>query len=460
MPIRHDYLGNPVTVDSDAALSAIDDFVGGLLGYQTRALAVLDAAAAEPQNGLANAYAGALVLLGEQPSSPADALPYLRQAEAAVPLLTERERGFVEFLKLWHADDIPAALRVGEELIGRFPRDLALLKLCHYLCFNRGDAAGMLRLALSVLPSSADVAETHGMLAFAFEQCHLMRDAEAAARTALDLSAKEPWAQHALAHVMLTEGRIDEGSQFLEVAKGGWIGLNSFMSTHLWWHQALFKLSQGEISQVLAIYDTKCWGIEPSYSQDQIGAVSLLARIELAGGAVGDRWQALAPYLALRAHDTVQPFLSLQYLYGLARAGRREAHELLASIETRAATAPEHARDVWRRVALPAASALLAHAEGRFEAAATGLETALPRLAAIGGSHAQRDLFEQIHLDVLARTGRWSAAQQILELRRRHDPDGVPINQHLAVAYELLGLPVQAVEARSRARATAGRHHR
>ena len=54
---------------------------------------------------------------------------------------------------------------------------------------------------------------------------------------------KEPWAQHALAHVLLTRGRIDEGARFLEQAADTWTELNSFMVTHLWWHLTLFYLS-------------------------------------------------------------------------------------------------------------------------------------------------------------------------------------------------------------------------
>jgi ATP/maltotriose-dependent transcriptional regulator MalT len=56
---------------------------------------------------------------------------------------------------------------------------------------------------------------------------------------------KEPWAQHALAHVFLTRGRMDEGALFLEEVADTWSGLNSFMLSHIWWHLALFYLSQG-----------------------------------------------------------------------------------------------------------------------------------------------------------------------------------------------------------------------
>ena len=70
----------------------------------------------------------------------------------------------------------------------------------------------------------------------------------------------------------------------------------------------------------------------------------------------------------------------------------------------------------------------------------------------IGGSHAQRDLFQQIYLDSLVRSGARVAAQQLLEERRRFEPDGVALNRTLAALYAELGLPAQAAEAAARAR--------
>jgi hypothetical protein len=296
------------------------------------------------------------------------------------------------------------------------------------------------------------------MAAFAFEQCHLLDEAECAARTALELKRKEPWAQHALAHVMLTRGRIDEGAGFLEGVADTWTDLNSFMFTHIWWHLALFYLSQGRRSSVLDIYDRHCWGIAKDYSQDQIGAVSLLARMEIAGIDVGTRWRDLGDHLAARACDTVQPFLTLQYLYGLARAGRAEAGTLLDTVRAAAGTAPLHAREVWRDVALPACEGLYAYARGDFEGAWRYLSAVMPRMAEAGGSHAQRDLFEQILLETAIKSGRTVTAQQMLERKRSADPESVPINRALAAVYADLGLPAPAEQARARAAATLSRH--
>jgi hypothetical protein len=49
----------------------------------------------------------------------------------------------------------------------------------------------------------------------------------------------------------------------------------------------------------------------------------------------------------------------------------------------------------------------------------------------IGGSHAQRDLFGQLLLDAHLKLGNWAIAQQMLEMRRTWDPDGVPVNRAL-----------------------------
>ena len=444
-----DGLGNPVSTTDAALLAGLDDFTQGFLRYETRASGILKTAAANPGSALANAYAAALFMLLESPFGPRRARSFLETAQAASDAHA-REIAFIDFVRTWIEGDIPRAIDRAEAIIEAWPRDLVAAKLGQYLAFNRGDAPRMLRLALAAARACADVPQVHGMTAFGYEQCHLLGDAEAAARRALEMTEREPWAQHALAHVMLTQGRIDEGAAFMQAAATTWTGLNSFMVTHNYWHLALFRLSQGRADEVLALFDNQCWAGDRDYSQDQIGAVSLLARLELAGVDVGERWGEVAAYIAERGEDVELPFLSLQYLYGLARAGRQEAGMLMEAFRRRAWDAPAHGRPVWAEVALPAAEGILAWLGGRPDEAVAHLDRALPRLWEIGGSHAQRDLFEQIRLAALTQAGHWVAVQQSLETRRGCDPDGVPLNRQLARAYEALGLPDQAAEAARR----------
>jgi len=436
-----DSLGNPLSLTDPASVARVDDFVMGFIACEARAVDVL--AAAQDTHPLVQAYCAALHMFAEARDAVANARPFIARAQSGVARATARERRFIAAVAAWVAGDITGAIRLHHEQAREFPRDLASLKLGQYHCFNTGDCPGMLRLALATLPAATDVPYVHGMAAFGYEQCHLLREAEASARRAIAMCRKEPWAHHGLAHVMLTEGRLSEGLAFMQDVSDSWTGLNSFMVTHNWWHVALFLIELGRDAEALAVYDEQVWGVDKAYSQDQIGAVSLLARFELAGIDVGERWQELADRLALRLDDHVLPFLDLQYLYGLARAGRPEADLLLHGIEAFAPQAPPSTRAAWERVCVPAARGLLAHAHGDHAGAIDGLGLALPRLIQIGGSHAQRDLFEQVYLDALVRCGTeatLAGAQGILQPQRNGQPESLRLRRQTAAVHEALGL--------------------
>jgi hypothetical protein len=435
-----DALGNPVTLESPAALAPLNDFVEGFIASEARVANILQAGS--DGSALVQAYCAALHMFAETGDAPAQARPFLVRAQAAAPRATAREQRFVAAVAAWVERDIPRAIALHEEQASECPRDLASLKLGHYHLFNRGDSPGMLRLALAAQPAADDVPYLHGMLAFAWEQCHFLEQAEASARHAIALRRKEPWAHHALAHVLLTQGRITEGHAFMREVSPTWSGLNSFMVTHNWWHQALFALELGHDDEALALYDGHVWGEVKEYSQDQINAVSLLARLELAGVDVGERWTDVASYLAERLHDHVLPFLDLQYLYGLARGGRAmEAQVLLHNIESHAQRVPPDERAGWLGVCVPASQGLLAHARGDWEFAVDALGAALPRLVEIGGSHAQRDLFAQLHLDALIRSGHLSGAQHLLQQQLRGQPESRRLKRQATKLYAALGLP-------------------
>lgn len=439
-----DALGNQITGAAPDLLVLIDRFADSFLSYRNGMADILSLIDAHPDCCIGNAYAGFLWMFLESPEAPARAAPYAARALAAPG--TAREAANAQMLAAWVAGDIPRAIDICETTARENPTDLVLIKLAQYHLFNLGDAVGMLRLGLLATP---DLPYVHGMTAFGFEQCHLLAEAESEARRALQIEPTDPWAHHALAHVMLTTGRIEEGAAFMESVADSWADLNSFMHTHNWWHLALFYINRDRADDVRRIYDTHVWGREKDYSQDQVGAASLLARMEFAGIDVGARWGDLADHIARRGADTVSPFLSLQYLYALARADRPEAAQLMQAIAARAAT-PAHDSAAWAEVALPAADGIRAHASKDYDTAIRALGLALPRMAEIGGSHAQRDLFEQIHLDALIRAGRASAAQQVLEMRRTYDPGSIPLNRMLAQVYTAVGLPEQAKTAHQR----------
>jgi tetratricopeptide (TPR) repeat protein len=204
--MAQDSLGNEVSTRSATTLAGIDDFVGGFLGYETRATNVLAAADADPDSVLANIYSGFIWMFLEAKGAEERAQIYLDRARAAVASANEREALILGQLERWIAGDVPAVQKLGDEIADRFPRDLASVKLHQYFSFNRGDAAAMLGIARKVEAQNVDKPHIHGMLAFGYEQMHQLDQAERSARRALEIKQKEPWAQHALAHVIRPAG--------------------------------------------------------------------------------------------------------------------------------------------------------------------------------------------------------------------------------------------------------------
>jgi hypothetical protein len=130
-----------------------------------------------------------------------------------------------------------------------------------------------------------------------------------------------------------------------------------------------------------------------------MNAVSLLARLEMAGVACGDRWADLADWLAPRTSDHVNGLLDLHYLLGLARAGRDDA--VLRMGASLADKARRSGDIVWRAIVPKAGAGLVAHARRQWQAAARLLGEVLPGLARLGGSSVQRELFAQLHADAM-----------------------------------------------------------
>lgn len=404
MVIRRDRFGLAVTTDSPATAEAIDRFTGEVLSHGREAGLLLAAAEADPGCALLQAYSGALYLFLQTAEGAAKAAPFLERARTLARGASERERLTVAALDAWGAGATDRALHLHRTIARRWPRDLLNLKLAQIHQLNRGDRAGMRELAEAALPHNWRTSYAWGMLAFALEQAGALDAAEDAGRRAVAMNPDDPWAQHAVAHVLEARGDPAAGLAFVEPLSGTWERCSSFMYTHNWWHTALFRLELDEQAAALALFDGRVWGVRKTHVQDQVNAVSLLSRLELRGVDVGGRWADVADHVRPRIHDRQNGFLDLHYLYALARAGDGEAVAcLLAGMEGFAATGPASCRPVWHEVAVPAARALAAHAAGRFAEAAATLGPLLPRLYLLGGSTAQQTWFHRLHHDARRR---------------------------------------------------------
>ena len=397
-----DAQGLAVTTDSPTAIDGINQFANQLLGYGNNAAVILNARAIDRTSSLVNAHTAALYLFGETTAARTNALPFLYRAQAQMPHATERERLYVSAIAAWADRDLDRALIYHEALADRYPRDLISVFIAQYHYFFRGDNGALLKLMEKILPANQENHYVYGMMAFALEQCYCLEEAEATGRYATQISHRDPWAHHAVAHVMETQGRFDEGIDWMEALADTWEDCGSFFC-HNWWHVALYYLAREDYPHVLKLYDRYVWGrAVKDYTQCHVDAISLLLRLELRGFDVGDRWQTVGGYLPEHLHDHILPLIDTHYAYALVRSGQIDlAHSLLDSMQRNAAIAKPSTQSTWAEVALPTAKGMIAHAQGDWSSAIAHLRPAMPRLQAVGGSHAQRNVFEQVYLNAL-----------------------------------------------------------
>ena len=394
--IHHDQFGLPITNVSESGAKAYDRYVNEYLSYGAQLRDLFAAADENPGSALLNANAAALHLSFEASIGWEAAAPYLAKMRAGMKDATEREHLFCQSIEAWARFDFAGALKSLDELSVRWPADLCAIKWGQYHAFNRGDQAALLRFGERARVAHEERPYAHGMIAFALEQNHRLDEAEDEGMRAAEIAIDDAWAHHAVAHVMETHGRASDGVRWLDHCSHTWEHKGVFIRDHNWWHAALFRLSLGQTTEALSIYDRRLWGVWPEFPQEQIGAISMLWRLQLRGVDVGDRWVSVVEQVRDRTSDHLLPFHDLHYLCALAMAGEPgEAEDYAAKIADHAAQLPKGNRSVWTEVAAPAANAMVMFSRNDRQKAGEELASIIPVLHRVGGSHAQRHMFQE-----------------------------------------------------------------
>lgn len=392
-----------VTTDSPIAITHLNCFIDQALAYGNQAEAViLQAIDADPTCAIAQAYAAAYYLSQETAIARQTAIAHLNLALRYADCVTKREQWYISAIAAWASGKVSKAIEWHEAIAATYPRDLISVQQGQYHYFYRGQARRLLSIAETALPAS-DSPYLYGMLAFGLEQCGELDQALKVGLQAVALNRFDPWAQHAIAHVLEEQQRPQAGIIWMESHADTWEQCNSMLYTHNWWHVALYYLALGNVQTVLELYDRRIWGrANPASPKDQVGAIATLLRLELHGVNVGDRWDVLAPHLYLRLHEHALPFQDLHYVYALARAGYTDwAAELLQSLTLHTKQVPAELQHTWLDITLPVAKGLIAYAQADWSTAILELRPRLPELHSIGGSRTQRKLFEQIYQDAV-----------------------------------------------------------
>ena len=397
-------------------MNALERAIARFLCHRGEALALAREASREaPERAAGHLFEASLLLCSrDRRDFEAAALPLAR---ARVLAKTPRETAHEAALAAAAGGDYAGACRILDAAVEHDPRDLVALGVAHvfdYFLGNPSTTRGRSAKALARCdPGERGYHAVLSMHAFALQECGEYAAAEDAARRAAELEPRDLRAWHAVAHVLEMQGRAGEGLRWLDEGERLWDGEGG-ASTHLWWHRALLHLQQGDTASALALHDERVAGTGLSALID---ASALLWRLFLLRVPDEGRLQRLASRWEPYAEDAHCAFNDTHAMMAFAGAGRWDlAARLLRALDRRLAARQRGANyDMTRLVGLPACRALLAFARGE-PAQAQAVLRALPPVAhRLGGSHAQRDIFQLTRAAAdaaLRRTARTSGEMQ------------------------------------------------
>ncbi|HIL84408.1 MAG TPA: tetratricopeptide repeat protein, partial [Pseudomonadales bacterium] len=321
------------------------------------------------------------------------------EAVAARPDLNDREQRHLKALSLWQADQMVDAVAVFDGINLDYPKDMLALRVAHYLHFY-GSGGQQMMGSLQVALENWETSDPYygflkGMHSFALEESGHYPEAESAGLEALDINRNDIWAAHAVTHVYQMQSRFEEGVPFIESRLPEWNSANNFVY-HLHWHKALQHIGLGNLDQALVIYDRAL--VEPlgdDFYLDVCNAASLLWRLEMSGLNVGDRWGQLLELSKNRIRDDELVFTSLHYLIAPAILG--DAKTVKAGLDHfhHWSNAKTSQGTVAKIVGETMATALTKIASEQKREGVTLMQSVQNEIYRIGGSHAQRHLFDQ-----------------------------------------------------------------
>lgn len=321
------------------------------------------------------------------------------QSLASKGKLNDREMLHFNAAKALAAGNIPKAQEIWDDIVMAYPTDILALKMLGDYGIFFGPKDRIRDSVARVLPHWKQEIPLYGylfgMYAFGLEETNFYQEAEKQARKGLELIPKDTWATHALAHVMEMEGRQDEGIEFMSKTVENWKPCES-LACHNFWHWALYYIEKGDYEAALNIYDTEMLPrFKASATFPLTDGSSLLYRLKFEGVDVGDRWQQLCQYWESHADDHFLAFNDSHMLMSTLGAKNEDlTMKLLDSLRKYVRDGSGANCEISRTVGLAICEAFVEADKGNFDKAVALLKPLRYKVDLMGGSRAQRDVYE------------------------------------------------------------------
>ena len=399
----------PLSTDADTASlwwAYVDRYVARRSGAEAALAEVLEA---DP--GLAVAHAAALLMVGLDSAGfdPAEQTRAARRGRAD----HDWERSFTEATLTTHSQGMWPARPAWERHQQRFPADLVGTSVTIFLTLSSTEPDAEDR-ALGVARAAADAVGEHPVLvgfeAMTAQDQGRLDDAHRLSLRALELDPTGFTGGHPLAHVFFESGEHAAGMAWLD----DWLPTtdqDASFGCHLVWHSALHHLAVGDGPGALERYHY-CAG-RPG-AGGVVDGTSMLWRCQLHGlvpHGTDPSATPVGPLVAPLVGAVPSTFVGVHVALGLATA--RDADGL----RRMAAGAGSYAAPGAAELLPGLARGLAAYVEGDHAAASDLLLAEEPHVVRYGGSHAQREVFEDTLLQTLVKAERFDEATTRLQAR-------------------------------------------
>lgn len=416
--MQQDRFGLSVSTNDARIIDAINHFSEQLLMSGSEGGKVCDAANAHPENVLLNCYATAIFLYAHDESDQIKAKSFLDAAKQALSNADAREKQHYDAVRTWYERGHLTAIEIYNNITREYPRDCVAAKFAEWLYYCMGqkfNAPHFLSMTEAMFPHNKSEPGFLATHSFALELSGRYDEAQKIAEKALAIEKITPWAHHTIAHVLLLKGNTDEGISKLESYQPLWKNTLPPLIGHNTWHLALFYLNNLNKEKCVALFSDDIWGSMPALSLEQLDAISLLWRMEMAGMPQDTLLKDVAAQLGEHVYQQFIPFDNAHYMYALARTGNTEAVEKsMTQIQSYAAKQTGAQHKLWHEIALPLVKGIAAYAQEDYSTANKHFDGLMPDVLKIGGSDAQDDLFLQAMMVSLLRSGQKEKAMQFM----------------------------------------------
>lgn len=400
----------PVSTDEPGAVAAIADFIDKIVFSKTGPETVMKAAALYPDVIFLQIEAAIFALFGQSRETDEQAFHCLTLAERCSAVANDRERFWLQVAWYWYRKSYNAALSSLETLLLNYPEDLLALKIAEWLyyCLGQAHCAKSYKiLCESIADFHKDNSAFLSMYSFSLELCGQYHNAAETAEMALILDPKAAWAQHTLAHCYLKQSQFGKGIKLLEKAKTSWNDISPLLVGHNTWHLALFYLAQRKKDPIRALLEHSILAKNPDCELEYIDKIALLWRMDMAGFAEPNAMQAIAKTLAQKEPVFYTGFNAIHTSYALASLSEKYALQYYLDCMQRYALGLEDASKTlyWVELVYPFCQSIKAYSFGEYKTASDILKPIISRGFELGGSDAQDELFLQMYLLCLCKTG-------------------------------------------------------